>query len=87
MDRISQIWQSAAKIYHPSEFVKYLFLLTIGLLTACNQTGMSHLDDRDLRHRHHQCRMAVDASPAEIQVCKNIKRECENRQDTGNYAC
>lgn len=67
--------------------MKYLLYLPLLFLTACDNTGMSHLSDKELRQRHAKCRMSIGLSAPEIQVCKNLKRECENRASDGNYAC
>ncbi|UTW47143.1 hypothetical protein [Bacterioplanoides sp. SCSIO 12839] len=48
---------------------------------------MSKLSDKELRKRHAQCRTGVNLSAPEIQVCKNIARECERRAEKGNWAC
>ncbi|KZZ43913.1 MAG: hypothetical protein MK185_07230 [Saccharospirillaceae bacterium] len=67
--------------------MKYLLCLSLLFLTACDSTGMSYLSDKELRQRHAKCRMSAGLSAPEIQVCKNLKRECENRARDGNYAC
>jgi len=67
--------------------VKYLLCLAMFFLVACGNTGMSHLSDKELRKRNAKCRMSAGLSAPEIQVCKNIARECERRAKDGNYAC
>jgi len=63
-------------------------LLPLVLLTsACTDSAMSQLSDKELRVRHAKCIMSADLSAAEIQVCKNIARECDRRAREGNWAC
>jgi hypothetical protein len=40
---------------------------------------MAEVPDKELRQRNYKCVMANGLSPAEIQVCKNIRRECDER--------
>lgn len=67
--------------------VKYLMCFTLLFVTGCGNSAMSHLSDKELRQRHAKCRMGTGLSAPEIQVCKNLKRECELRAEKGNYAC
>ncbi|MCD8521239.1 MAG: hypothetical protein LRY66_09695 [Saccharospirillaceae bacterium] len=66
--------------------MKFLSLLLVVVLLGCSD-GMGSIPDSELRQRHYRCQMATGQSSAEIQVCKNIKRECEQRASDGNYAC
>lgn len=64
------------------------FIVVIGVLgiTACDG-GLSSIESSELRERAYKCEMSVDLSAAEIQVCKNILRECKRRQSKGQYDC
>lgn len=42
---------------------------------------------KELRERAYECEMSVDLTAAEIQVCKNIMRECKRREAKGQYDC
>ena len=66
--------------------MKIRTFLGILTLTACSG-GLEHISDRDLRMRYYECRHAVNKSAAELQVCQNIRRECERRAAQDNYVC
>jgi hypothetical protein len=66
--------------------VKIRTLFFVVVLTACSQ-GLSGVSDRELRQRHYDCQHDVNLSTAELQVCHNIRRECEKRAAAGNYVC
>ncbi|WP_419811152.1 hypothetical protein [Bacterioplanoides sp.] len=61
----------------------------IGVLSVagCADSAMSKLSDKELRKRHAMCRTGANLSAPEIQVCKNIARECERRAEKDNWAC
>ena len=67
--------------------VRYLFIALATLLVACQPSNMVSVPDKELRQRNYKCAMASGLSPAEIQVCKNIRRECDERASKGNYVC
>jgi hypothetical protein len=71
---------------HLDNAVKVLFCLLFLSLLGCGE-GLGNIPDAELRQRHYRCQMATGLSQAEIQVCKNIKRECELRAKNGNFAC
>lgn len=65
-------------------------LLILIIVAGCNwqrETSLTSLGDEDLRKRNYRCQMAGKLSPAEIQVCKNIRRECNSRAAKGRYVC
>tara|TARA_R110001583_G_scaffold7467_1_gene36910 strand:- start:2232 stop:2444 length:213 start_codon:yes stop_codon:yes gene_type:complete len=68
------------------------YLLTAALfascfiVTACD-SNLSRLDGSDLRERAYRCANEMNMTTAEIQVCKNIQRECQRRQDAGRFEC
>lgn len=66
--------------------MKYWLLIFVLPLLACS-AGLSGLSDKELRRRHYECEHSVSLSAAEIQVCNNIKRECERRAAEGNFVC
>ena len=45
------------------------------------------MEGGELRERAYLCLIATDQSTAEIQVCKNIQRECKRRQKAGQFDC
>lgn len=66
-----------------------LWMVSLVLLPGCD-TGMNdlgELSDRELRHRNYECQMATNLGAAKLQVCANLKRECERRAKAGHYAC
>lgn len=62
-------------------------LLALLLLVGCGNGQFSSMSDKELRQRDYRCKMMANPSTAEIQVCKNIRRECKRRAESGNYAC
>ncbi|MBV1960337.1 MAG: hypothetical protein KUG48_01865 [Oleibacter sp.] len=69
--------------------LRVIVLLSVMLLSACNYWNSSYgkMPDKELRERNYRCQMAGSLSAAEIQVCKNIRRECDVRADNGIYVC
>ncbi|HBS41960.1 MAG TPA: hypothetical protein DEA26_04715 [Oceanospirillales bacterium] len=67
---------------------RLLFVLIV-VLSACGmqKSGLQLATDKELRKRNYECQMASSLSPAEIQVCQNIRRECDRRAGQGNYVC
>lgn len=59
------------------------------ILLGCDLHSSTYRDmsDKELRKRNYQCQIAGDLAPAEIQVCKNIRRECDRRAAKGSYVC
>ena len=68
------------------------YLLTVALLasyftlTACD-SNLSKLEGSALRERAYRCANEMNMTTAEIQVCKNIQRECQRRQNAGRFEC
>lgn len=68
--------------------MKPLVFLFVFFLSACaEKDGLSGIDDKDLRSQNYHCMHAVNLTAAELQVCKNVRRECEKRAAKGNYVC
>lgn len=69
--------------------LRRLLFVLITALTACGvqKSGLQLATDKELRKRNYECLMASSLSPAEIQVCKNVRRECDRRAGQGNYVC
>lgn len=67
--------------------MKHLLLLVVLGLVGCSNDQFADISDKELRQRDYRCKMMANPSTAEIQVCKNIRRECERRAAAGNYAC
>jgi hypothetical protein len=70
--------------------VKYLLtsLVALSLLAieGCN-SSLSGIEGSELRKRAYRCLIETDLTAAEIQVCKNIQRECKRRQSEGQFDC
>jgi hypothetical protein len=71
--------------------VKYPLLvvaLTVScfVVTACN-SHFSDVESGELRKRADRCATEMNMTQAEIQVCKNIQRECQRREDAGQFDC
>jgi hypothetical protein len=67
--------------------LKYLALPLILLLLSACTNELAKIENDELRKRAYRCLIATNQTPAEIQVCKNLHRECERRRNEGNYAC
>ena len=68
------------------------YLLTASMLIACFtitacDSQMASMDKTELRKRFYHCENDSDLTAPELQVCKNIKRECQRRQKLGRYEC
>jgi hypothetical protein len=63
-----------------------ILALSVFGVTACDSV-LSSMEPSVLRERAYKCEMSVDLTAAEIQVCKNILRECKRRQSKGQYDC
>lgn len=71
--------------------MKYLLLVVVLIascfvVTACNNS-LSVTESSELRKRAYRCATEANMSSAEIQVCKNIQRECQRREDAGQFDC
>ncbi|MGK0249500.1 MAG: hypothetical protein ACI910_002246 [Oleispira sp.] len=71
--------------------MKYL-LLVVGLIASCVVVtscgnSFSEIEGGELRKRAYRCVIETNITPADIQVCKNIQRECRRRQDEGQFDC
>jgi|TARA_B110000977_G_scaffold137093_1_gene174122 hypothetical protein len=72
---------------NPLKFSLPLLLLTVlVVLTAC-ESKWEKMPDDDLVNKSSECLNISDPGAAMIQVCKNIKRECERRRKIGVYLC
>mgnify|MGYP003624472900 CR=1 FL=1 len=90
LDRLSLLWEASQQCKCIGFFFVKAFLtipiFLVFFLAACGDV-MGDLSDRDLRHRHYECQVATRSSAAELQVCANVKRECDRRAKSGHYAC
>ncbi len=70
--------------------MKYLWALVLSIifvgLSACNGS-YSKMEATELRERAYRCMNESDLTAPEIQVCKNILRECERREGEGQFDC
>lgn len=70
--------------------MKYLLTVVLStlclILSACN-SSLSSIEGDELRKRAYECLIDTNLSTAEIQICKNIQRECKRRQESGTYDC
>jgi hypothetical protein len=64
----------------------FLLMMAIGL-TACSESKWQTMADDELAAKSSECMGIDDPGPAMIQVCKNVKRECESRRENGIFAC
>lgn len=55
-------------------------------LSACS-SEFSSMDGAELRKRAYRCLSENNTTAASLQVCENIRRECERRQKAGNFDC
>ncbi|WP_300428131.1 hypothetical protein [Thalassolituus sp.] len=65
-------------------------LLILVVVAGCNwgrESPLTNIKDAELRKQNYRCQMAGELSAAEIQICKNIRRECDKRASKGNYVC
>jgi len=70
--------------------MKYLLtivLSVVGLILAACNGSLSSMDAVELRERAYECQMDPSLTVAEIQICKNIQRECSRRLKLGVYDC
>jgi hypothetical protein len=71
--------------------VKYLLLVVTLIasclvITACN-SHLSGIESGELRKRAYRCATEMNMTTAEIQVCRNIQRECQLREEAGQFDC
>ena len=62
-------------------------VISATLLAACGQAGNASLSDQELRQRHHQCRMTSVLTTEQAVECKQIRRQCSERQADGEEVC
>lgn len=63
-----------------------VFIVSTLTLAACD-SGYSSIAASELRKRSYHCEISDDLTAPEIQVCKNIQRECKRREKEGRYDC
>jgi len=63
-----------------------LLVAAVVSLTAC-ESKWGKMPDDELIDKSAECLNISDPGAAMIQVCKNIKRECERRREIGIYLC
>ncbi|MFT6114406.1 MAG: hypothetical protein ACI9MS_003606 [Glaciecola sp.] len=70
--------------------MKYLLVVTLIasclVVIACN-SNLSSIEGVELRERAYRCVTETNMTTAEIQVCRNIQRECQRREDAGQFDC
>ena len=70
--------------------MKKLTLISLAFcmfLTGCFNNQYADIEDSELRRRAYRCVINNNPSTAEIQVCKNIRRECDRRREEGRFVC
>ncbi len=68
--------------------VKKISLLILAALSISACDGrFANLEASELRKRAYECEQGVNLTAPEIQVCKNIMRECKRREANGQYDC
>ncbi len=60
--------------------------LLLSATIGCN-SSLSSIEGNELRKRAYLCVVDTNLTAAEIQVCKNIQRECKRRQAEGQFDC
>ncbi|MFT4765925.1 MAG: hypothetical protein ACI9OH_003039 [Oleispira sp.] len=71
--------------------VKYLLMMvalfaSCFITTACD-SNLSTIDGSELRKRAYQCVIEVKMTTADLQICQNVQRECQRRQQAGQFDC
>lgn len=61
-------------------------LMMVLVLTAC-EGRMSGMSDQELAAKNEECLQVNPTSPGKVTACENIRKECESRRKTGNFAC
>ena len=63
--------------------------ILLGALTfvAACESKWEQMPDHELAEKASECLYMNSPGPAQIQVCKNYKRECERRRKKGVYVC
>lgn len=62
-------------------------LILLVTLSGCND-GLQSLDDADLAERWTECRNVNAPTPALVQSCQNVERECQRRaRKLKNHVC
>jgi hypothetical protein len=87
LDRCIRVWESLRNVTVFGICVKYLLPFLVAMAVSGCSGDMTDVSDRDLRQKQYHCQMSTNLSAAEIQVCANIRRECEKRAQAGHYAC
>jgi len=66
----------------------FWFLVSIGLLSACDSGGkFASYDDRKIRAEHQRCISESNPSRTRAIACDNYERECLRRKEMGNNIC
>ena len=73
------------------KFVKHI-LVTAALITSCFvatacNSSLSSTESGELRKRAYECNAETNTSISGLQICKNIQRECERRENEGQFDC
>lgn len=55
-------------------------------LVGCDN-NFAKMEGVELRERSYHCLAETSSTAAELQVCENIRRECERRQKAGEFDC
>jgi len=69
--------------------LRTLLIVMVTFISGCGlvESPFADTPDKELRERNYRCQMASSLSAPEIQVCKNIRRECDARAEKGNFVC
>lgn len=63
-----------------------LLVASLLMLAGC-ESKWEQMPDHELAEKASECLYMNSPGPAQIQVCKNYKRECERRREEGIYVC
>lgn len=67
--------------------LKAVLIILLLVISGCDTSENIILSDKDLRQRHHQCRMTSVLSTEKAVECKLIRRQCSERLAQGKEVC
>ncbi len=63
-------------------------LASLLLLTACGDSAMEAMPDKELAKRYGQCLDKEPSSPGYATSCENMRKECERRErELSKFIC
>lgn len=86
LDKAGCVCESVKK-FRVSDVKKISFLILAALSISACDGRFASLEASELRKRAYECEQGANLTAPEIQVCKNIMRECKKREANGQYDC